>query len=531
MIFNQERRAAARESELLLNFDLAHMRTSARNVELHLDRPLDVPGVGGTRVTYGELAALIGELAGRLRTAGVKDGDRVAIIKRNHFDILLLAAACARLRACPALIADRLEPDRQRALLERLDRPHLIVDAVAYARMQDSDRQPIPVGERIGVDDLMDGSPTLAELEPSEVADPRAGSLDAATAIVMTHSSGTTGVPKLVMHSRRTLGVHARWEARFARALLRSSDRGAVCISLNHLQAVVSSGTVMRAGLPLMVLTDPALEHVAGHLARFRPTLLETHPNLYMLWEELAEDDRAPFRDVRMFISTFDPVHPRTVRRLLDASKRRGAMWFQGYGQSEIGPASARVYLRRGVRPRGPMRSVGWAMPGITRTRVVDPVGGRKARRGDRGRIVVRTHGRCESFYGQPEDVLARQHGRWWDTGDLGAMRWTRSLDFFDREADLIEGYGSTVAIEDVLLERLPELTEAVLIGVQEGEPAVPVLCTKADQPLGAGRWQQALADLPKLAAPVYYPWSELPHTATWKVRRGELRRMLLDVP
>jgi fatty acid CoA ligase FadD22 len=512
-------------SSTVLNFDLAHMSGPAADVELHLDRPLDIPGVSGLRLRYHTIAELTLTLAGKLSSAGVRSGDRVAIIKRNHFDILLLAAACARIDACPVLIADRLEPELGLALLDRLDRPHLVVDAQANDRLL-AVAANVALRGRIGVDDLGDGSPTLAELSCDP--QPRAGAPDPAAPAIMTHSSGTTGVPKLVMHSRRTLAVHARWENRFARLLLRGEDRGAVCISLNHLQAVISAGTVMRAGVPLLILTDPSIESVATQLARFRPTLLETHPNLYALWEELAEDERRPLGDVRMFISTFDPVHPRTVRCLLDASQRSGAMWFQGYGQSEIGPASARVYLRRWLRPRGPMRSVGWAMPGITRTRVVDPDSGRRLPRGTRGQIAVRTRGRCETFYGQPDEFAARQRGRWWDTGDVGVKRLNGSLDFFDREVDLIDGFQSTIAVEDILLDRLPELTEVVLISLQDGTPAVPVLCTAGDHDLSADRWSEATADLPPLADPVRRPWRDLPHTATFKVRRGALREALI---
>ena len=59
--------------------------------------------------------------AGWLDALGVRPGERVAIVKGNHWDYVLLCLAAARIGAVPALLSAQLEPDVQQTLLKRLD--------------------------------------------------------------------------------------------------------------------------------------------------------------------------------------------------------------------------------------------------------------------------------------------------------------------------------------------------------------------------------------------------------------------------
>ncbi|HEX6521253.1 MAG TPA: long-chain acyl-CoA synthetase, partial [Streptosporangiaceae bacterium] len=80
--------------------------------------------------------------------------------------------------------------------------------------------------------------------------------------------------------------------------------------------------------------------------------------------------------------------------------------------------------------------------------------------------------------------------------------------------------------IEDLVMSRLEELSELVVVQGPESEP-VPVICTSQDQPLDLDRWRAAVAEFPQLADPIQIPLAELPRTATLKVRRAELSHRL----
>jgi long-chain acyl-CoA synthetase len=99
-------------------------------------------------------------------------------------------------------------------------------------------------------------------------------------------------------------------------------------------------------------------------------------------------------------------------------------------------------------------------------------------------------------------------------------------LYLLDREVDQIESLPSNLEVEDVLMSRLHELREVVVVADGEGRP-VPVIATRDELPLPADRWAEAVRDLPAMAPVVHAPYEQLPYTATRKIRRGELSRRL----
>jgi acyl-coenzyme A synthetase/AMP-(fatty) acid ligase len=112
--------------------------------------------------------------------------------------------------------------------------------------------------------------------------------------------------------------------------------------------------------------------------------------------------------------------------------------------------------------------------------------------------------------------------------GDVGHRTRRGCVHVLDREVDQIPDVPSNLQIEDVLLDRLPELTEVVVIPDAARHP-VPVICTHGGRPIGSGRWAAATDGLPPLEPPVQRDWSSLPRTSTWKIRRLELAKQLRD--
>src|SRR3569833_4697614 len=128
--------------------------------------------------------------------------------------------------------------------------------------------------------------------------------------------------------------------------------------------------------MPVLLMNEADPDKVAKFFTENRPRLIEALPNTYMAWEGLTDAPRRPFASVKYFSSTFDAIHPRTIRRLLESSARRSAQFFQIYGQSAVGPAVGRPYFRRSVR-RMDGRCVGYPLPGRAKVRVVSQNGER----------------------------------------------------------------------------------------------------------------------------------------------------------
>jgi len=500
-------------------------RAAAKNSStlLTLDHDLDVLPEVGRRMTVAELAGHVDDLASRLWAAGVRPGGRVVIYKAANFDVWILATAVARIGAVPAMLSHSLDAVTVGALLGRLDQPHLLTDAGKLDALAD-----VPLAgltkRVITVTGSGAGAVSLAGLAGAPRIRPVFRALDEAALI--THTSGTTGLPKLVVHTPRSMRTRLRPQLVLL-ALMRKRETVAISVPFLHSRNFAAMALCLTKAMPVLLVRESDPDQVAGFFAEHRPGLIEALPNSFVEWEDLTDDPRQPFASVKYFSSTFDAIHPRTISRLLESSQRRAPMFYQIYGQSEVGPAIGRPYFRSTAH-RTDGRCVGWLMPGGPRVRVVSR-NGKRPSAANPGFIEVRWKGLLKTYYAEQDRFDANMHDGWWRTGDVGYHTKLRCLHMLDREIDMIPGVRSNLEIEDVVMNRLAELSELVVVPGPDDQP-IPVICISKDQPLDRDRWRAAVADFPQLADPIQIPWAELPRTATMKVRRIELSRLLREI-
>lgn len=484
-----------------------------------LDRPLDTHPALGVDLTYSALADAVEDLSGRLWAAGVRPSEQVVVHKTDNVDIVLLTCAISRIGAVPVLLSPALAADVVGQLTGRLREPWLVTDR---AKLEGPLNGPKPAVRCVlSVDD----APGAESLEKHAGAErPAPVRLHPREPSLITHSSGTTGLPKLAVHCANTM-----WNRLVPQKAMGWPTRGetaALHMSFVHSRFYHLLGVLLHFGSPLVLITDPDPAAVGPLLTRHRPGIVETHPNTFVLWEELADAPGAPLSRVKSYGSTFDAIHPRTVRRLLDASRRRTPWLIQLYGQSETGPVAFQWFTRRSAA-RADGRRVGIGIPGFTRVRVTGP-DGRAVAPGTPGRIEARTRGRILTYLGMQDRYDRQLNDGWWEMGDMGRRSRLGALCLIDREIDRIDSVHSNLEVEDALMDRLEELREVVIVPGADREP-VPVVCVRGERPLDPQRWREATADLPALAEPRQWRFEELPMTATWKVKRVEISRMLTE--
>ncbi|MTD53774.1 AMP-binding protein [Amycolatopsis sp. RM579] len=513
------------------SWHVAAERAGSRRVLV--DRPADIDLDGPTDRSYAEWAAMVDQAAGWLREAGVRPWDRVAILKANHLDVALLGCAAARLGAIPAMLAWTHSPEVARALLSRLEKPFLVTDRTQLTACRLDAATCATLTARTISIDASEGRPDVVALDDLRGAAAAPVQLRAAEEpMVITHTSGTTGIPKLVMHSAQTIHSLALVEAeRWPLLALRAADTMAYCDPFCHQRMATALAAMATATPRMLMLSQPQSPRLKQLLLDNPPTVVETLPNIYLAWEGLARDDTRPFHNVRVYINSFDAIHTRTIRTFLDATDRRLPIWVQSWSQSEAGAIVIRPYLRSSVRRRGhrpaPTQLLGWPVPFLSRIRAVDPDTGAKVPRGHLGLIEIAQPGRSLAYVGEQERHDLKRDGWWWNTGDLGVINRFGAVRLVDREIDRIPG-ASALELEDVLLDRLPRTTEVVILAV-DGMPPVPVISTANNDPLEDAEWATAVADLPPLAKPVHLSWADFPRTATWKIRRIALREQLFS--
>ena len=488
-----------------------------------LDHDLDIIPDSGRELTFADFAEYVDDIAARLWAAGVRPAAQVAIYKRSGLDINIVSCAVARIGAVPVQLSPMLDGASVTALLQRLDRPSLVTDSGKL----DGELDGAPLDEIAARVLVVDGTRTgaigLSELAGSPRQEPVLTGLDEPA--LMTHTSGTTGLPKLVVHSARSLHGRYRPQAKLFDQV-RTRETVATHVSYVHSRMPLSLAVVMPRGNPFVVMNDSAPHLAADIFLRTRPGFIESHPNSFLEWEPLADDPRRPLGTVKYFSSTFDAIHPRTMHRLLHASDRDSPVFYQIYGQSETGPLIGRGFTRENALDADG-RCQGMPFPGDTKFRVV-PRNEHAPNRDNPGYIEVQAAGRVVTYYGEQERYDKQVHDGWWRGMDVGYRTEEGCLHLLDREIDVIPTINSTLDFEDVMMQRLDEITELVLVAGPSMQP-VPVVCTRDDRPLVVQRWQEAVKDFPPMADPVQMSLSELPHTATMKVQRFELARRIKE--
>jgi acyl-coenzyme A synthetase/AMP-(fatty) acid ligase len=449
---------------------------------------------------------------------GVVPGRRCVVWLESPVDVIIAYSAITAMGAVPILISPSVPAD---VLTRMVAGVPDITAAVA-------------TGERL--DQLRDDLPDLAPVDWREVAarlpassrfaPPRAVPSDAPYVVV--HTSGTTGIPKLVECSSRSIDFNAKVQAVIHWAT-RLHGHLAMVISPVHGRTVVGILCALMRQAPLMLLNDDSPENVERMLTRHRPIYLETHPNTFRAWQHLAP--RGAFRSVRMFGAGFDVIHPDTVRALLSGSGYRSALCVEVYGQNESGPIAIRCHLRPLMalarRRSGKVRTghgVGPRFP-FCRVRILGE-SGEPLPAGAAGRVVVRTPGTFTRYLNRPGQT-SRNHprGRWWDTGDWGSKSRLGFVTLLDRAADRVSLGPSAIALENALLEKFPEFLELVVL---DGRDRLrPVLSLRPGSEFRPQAWRESTVRLAPMTEPVIIPDHDFPRTVTGKVKRSELTARL----
>lgn len=507
----------------------------SRTTKLILDRPFDIAPAAGADYDAAALAVLVREASGWLYAAGARKGDRIAVVKRNHFDMILLASAAARIGATAATISGANYPEHLAVMLKRLDPSVTLITSQVLA---EADRDGVDLrsfGRTVLIDDGAGVDPgagllTIDGLRGSATptVDLRADS----ESMMITHTSGTTNTPKLVAHTADSCRAGTRLELLpMPVAVNGPKDVALSSISFAHSRAYAWAMAQLRwAPKALVIASSHEAEDIEQVLERALPTTIEATPNVFQRWVPLVRRRPELFARVRYYMNTFDLMHPSIARPFVNASERRFVLWGHSWGQSEVGPMAGFGYTRGQINRRaaagGNMNMMGNPWPGLVSIKAADPETGAPVKHGQIGVLFAKSKAICVDYVGESDRYGEKWKGSWWNTGDIGRKDALGRIHFVDRAVDAIAG-GSATELESELLDRIENAVEVIVLTRGDHSP-VPVISLDGPD-LSAEEWAEVTRGLSPLEAPVFIPWNRLPRTSTWKVRRKELRAMVLD--
>jgi acetyl-CoA synthetase len=344
-------------------------------------------------------------------------------------------------------------------------------------------------------------------------------------------TSGTTGMPKQVMHTQASYGLGHQITGRYWLDVtpedrhLTLSDTGWAKCAWGKLFGPWSQGAC-NVVYDFRGRFDAA--KVLRMLEQQRVTTFCAPPTA---WRALVLQDLKTYdlSAIRHALSAGEPLNPEVIETWKEAT---GLHIREGYGQTE---SVVLVGMFPGVEPR--VGSMGKPSPGFT-VAVIDEQGS-EVPVGQEGDIAVRVKPEWPVglFTGYVDDAAANEaafRGDWYVTGDRAVKDAEGYFWFVGRRDDVIKTSGYRVGpfeVESALLEH-PAVAESAVVGLPDERIGQRI---KAFVILAPGYTDsEALVEelqehVKKTTAPYKYPReiefvTELPKTVSGKIRRTELR-------
>ena len=492
-------------------------RLLQRQAERFGARPL-VSLPGGDWV-HADAAARAAARAGALQAAGVRRGDRVAVMAGNRIEVLETVLACGWMGAVAVPVNTASMAAQIAHVLGDSGAALLVVEAAFLERLP----QPLPATlERIWVlGELPAQVPAGAAVEPWPAADEAlpAADLGPGDLFAILYTSGTTGAPKGVMcpHAQ-----YVAWGLNTARILgVGADDVLSTTLPLFHINALNTYAQAAVTGC--RAAWEPRFS-----ASRFWTTAREHDATVvYLLGAMvpmlLAQPASAAERTHRVRIG-LGPGVPAAAARAF--RERTGVALLEGYGSTETNFVLATA---AGAPPDGTMGTV---QPGF-HARVVDEHDV-ELPAGEAGELVVRAdepYAFASGYWGLPQQTVEAWRNLWFHTGDRVVREADGRIRFVDRLKDAIRRRGENISsweVEQILLSH-PAVATAAVFPVRselaEDEVMAALILREGERFDPQALWDWCDPRLPKFAVPRYLEAvDDLPRTANGKVQKFKLR-------
>lgn len=477
-------------------------------------------------ITWAEARARMEAMAGRLCAAGVRPGDRVAILSANSGAYVEALFAIPRTGAIAMPLNTRLSLAEVATLVGDARPRTLLTDAAnldtaTALRAQGAVEQVLLLGAEAEGVDSVDGLHAAA-LPPEPSGDEVA---------FLLYTGGSTGRSKGVMHTSSSLianvhqSVDVLGDTRDMRFLY-----VAPLFHVGALAYTVVMAVHAGANVPLATF-DPAgvLRTVEqGHI-----THVALVPTMLSRVLEAPGFDRYDLTSLRRIIYGASPITEALLRRALAAFPK--AEFAQSYGQTETVTLTVLPPWRHVLD--GPLaaklKSAGAPAIGVDVKVVADD--GSELAAGEIGEIIATTDSQMTGYWNQPEATAETLRNGWIYTGDMGFMDEDGIVTLVDRKKDMIICGGEniySVEVEDVLA-RHPAVLEYAVIGLPDAQwgERVHAVVRLRDGASASGEEliEHCRAHLSRYKCPRTVTLSEtpLPLSGAGKVLKRDLRAIL----
>jgi fatty-acyl-CoA synthase len=496
------------------------------------------------RQTYAETGAKAARLANALRSLGVDGDQRVATLMWNNAEHLEAYLAIPSMGAVLHTLNLRLEPQTIGYIATHAEDDVVIVDpslvpllaqVLPHAELI---RHVIVTGspgetDRSALEALASHGPEVHSYDDLLATQPDSfdwPDVDERSAAAMCYTSGTTGHPKGVVYSHRSMHLHSMAVNMGTVFGMSERDRVLPVVPMFHANAWGLPYAAVMSGASL-IMPDKYLqpEPLVKMIEAERPTVAGAVPTI---WNALLQHVRANGGDLSSL--RLVPCGGSAVpHALMEAyEKELGVTILQAWGMTETSPLGSVAYP-----PAGATGDEAWHYKDTAgrlicqvEARLIGDEGTELAHDGKAvGEVEVRGPWVTGAYY--KDDDPAKFRDGWLRTGDVGTIDPLGYVVLTDRAKDVIKSGGewiSSMELENAIMAH-PDVLEAAVIGVADekwGERPLATVVLAPGATTTAGELRAFLADrvlrwqLPERWAFI----SEVPKTSVGKFAKTKIR-------
>jgi fatty-acyl-CoA synthase len=496
------------------------------------------------RQTYGETGRRAAQLANALRSLGVDGDQRVATLMWNNAEHLEAYLAVPSMGAVLHTLNLRLDPHVIGYIADHAEDDVVIVDPTLVPLLA----QVLPHAPAIRHVIVTSGGNAREFVLPAELA--AAGrpvhsyeellaeqpatfdwpDVDERSAAAMCYTSGTTGHPKGVVYSHRSMHLHSMAVCMGGVFGLSDTDRVLPVVPMFHANAWGLPYAAVLAGASL-IMPDRFLqpEPLVRLIEAERPTVAGAVPTI---WNGLLQHVRANGGDLSSLrlVPCGGSAVPHSLQEAYE--KELGVKILQAWGMTETSPLGSVAHPPAGVPDDEAWRyrdTAGRLMCQVEHRLVGEggvmlPCDGEAV-----GEIEVRGPWVTGAYY--KDDDPAKFRDGWLRTGDVGTIDPLGYVTLTDRAKDVIKSGGewiSSMELENILMGH-PAVAEAAVIGVEDekwGERPLAAVVLAEGCTATAAELRAFLADrIPRWQLPERWSFiAEVPKTSVGKFAKTRMR-------
>ena len=532
------------ESELLISSILRHADKNFGDreiVSVTADNPLH-------RYTYADCFRRTRQLANALDKLGLQRGDRVATLAWNDYRHLEAYYAIGGSGNICHTINPRLFPEQIAFIINHAEDRWVLVDLLVLPLLEKiAGEIPGVEGFVVMTDDAhmpdtsLKNAVSYESLIGSESDEYEWPVFDERDACALCYTSGTTGDPKGVLYSHRSQILHAYAAVTPDVMNLSSKDCVLPVVPLFHVNAWGIPFATLMVGSKL-VFPGPKMgdgETLYQLLEQESVSLSLGVPTVWLALLQYAEDAGKKLKSLDRTVIGGAAVPESMIRAFRD---KHDVDVIQGWGMTEMSPLGTVSTPKSGTESLSPDEMItlkGKAGRGIygVEMRIVNDEGAELPWDGVAyGSLQVRGPWICSGYFKLEGASEAHTADGWFDTGDVATIDPLGYMAITDRTKDVIKSGGewiSSIDIENTAMGHAA-VAEAAVIGVPHPKwterPLLIIIKVEGAELTG----EEILGWLDDKVAKWWIPddvvfVDEIPHTATGKIKKIELRKQFAD--